>query len=245
MWITTSWDDGHRLDLRLADLLDKYGLTGTFYIARDYLPERMSETEIAALSARHEIGAHTLTHPALTEIEPDAARHEIIDSRRWLQDLTGRAITAFCPPRGVTSPAVRQMIAEAGYEVARSVRLYQLDAGGDPFDLPTTIHIYPFPLRPTRSWRARFQPLGYLRPHFFRLRIPLTALRSWPLLAEVLLERAAAIDGVWHLWGHSWELDRFGMWDDLERVLAAASRYTEAQRVTNTDLIRIVGSKKI
>ena len=41
-WITTSWDDGHTLDLRLADLLDKYDLRGTFYVARDYLDERLA-----------------------------------------------------------------------------------------------------------------------------------------------------------------------------------------------------------
>lgn len=29
--ITTSWDDGHPLDLKIAELLDKYGINGTFY----------------------------------------------------------------------------------------------------------------------------------------------------------------------------------------------------------------------
>jgi hypothetical protein len=238
MWITTSWDDGHVLDLRLADMLDRHGLTGTFYVARDYLPERMSEAEIAHLSARHEIGAHTLTHPVLTEIEPDAARREIVDSRRWLQDVTGSAITAFCPPRGATGPAVRHLIAEAGYVVARSVEQYHLDTGPDPLDLPTTVHLYPFPLRPSSSKRARFQPIQRVLPHVIPLRIPVSALRSWPALALALLDRAAALNGVWHLWGHSWEIDRFGLWDDLERVLAAASRYRDAHRVTNTALIR-------
>ena len=30
--ITTSWDDGHPLDLRLAELLHKYDVPATFYI---------------------------------------------------------------------------------------------------------------------------------------------------------------------------------------------------------------------
>lgn len=29
---TTSWDDGHPLDLRLAELLVTYGFRGTFYV---------------------------------------------------------------------------------------------------------------------------------------------------------------------------------------------------------------------
>ena len=64
--IVTSWDDGHPLDLRIAELLTRFGLTGTFYIARDYLDERITEAQIKALSCQHEIGAHTLTHPVLT-----------------------------------------------------------------------------------------------------------------------------------------------------------------------------------
>ena len=32
--ITTSWDDGNKLDIKVAELLDKYGMKGTFYIAK-------------------------------------------------------------------------------------------------------------------------------------------------------------------------------------------------------------------
>jgi hypothetical protein len=31
-YITTSWDDGHPSDLRVAELLIKHGLRGTFYV---------------------------------------------------------------------------------------------------------------------------------------------------------------------------------------------------------------------
>ena len=34
--ITTSWDDGHPLDLRMAGLLAKYGLKGSFYVPTEY-----------------------------------------------------------------------------------------------------------------------------------------------------------------------------------------------------------------
>ncbi|MDQ7036500.1 MAG: hypothetical protein Q9P01_17205 [Anaerolineae bacterium] len=61
--ITSSWDDGHVLDLRVADMLDRYGLTGTFYIARDFLDERMSDSQLQDLAQRHEVGAHTANTP--------------------------------------------------------------------------------------------------------------------------------------------------------------------------------------
>jgi peptidoglycan/xylan/chitin deacetylase (PgdA/CDA1 family) len=241
-WITTSWDDGHRLDLRVAEALDRYGLTGTFYVARDYLDasERLTEAEIVQLGTRHEIGAHTLTHPVLTQVDELTARHEIEGSRDWLQQVTGRQITAFGYPRGLYNAASRALVAEAGFSVARTVTLYRLDAGHDPLALPTSVHIYPFPLRPTRSRRARFEPVRRILPHVIRLRLPLLALRNWRAMALSLLDRAASTGGVWHLWGHGWEVERYGMWSDLECVLEAASRYPEAHFVTNSELVQEV-----
>ncbi len=31
--VTTSWDDGHKLDLKLAHLLQKYNMPATFYVS--------------------------------------------------------------------------------------------------------------------------------------------------------------------------------------------------------------------
>ena len=33
-FMTTSWDDGHPLDYRIAEMLQEYGLRGTFYIPK-------------------------------------------------------------------------------------------------------------------------------------------------------------------------------------------------------------------
>ena len=49
------------------------------------------------------------------------------------------------------------------------------------------------------------------------------------------LEKAVAEDSIWHLWGHSWEIEKFGMWDALENVLRVASTY-QAEAMTNTQL---------
>jgi len=236
-WITTSWDDGHILDLRIADYLNKYNLVGTFYIPRDYINPRLSDSDLVHLAARHEVGAHTLTHPVLTETDIETARHEIVGSREWLQDITGTSVTAFCYPKGYADQQTRDLVAEAGFEVARTALQYHITAGRDFLDLPTTVHIYPFPLRPVKDWRARTKPIRRALPYVPSLRIPILALRSWPTLALALLERVAKVGGIWHLWGHSWEIEKYGMWKDLDRILAAASQYSQAQSVTNSQLV--------
>ena len=159
--LTTSWDDGHPLDLRTAELLGRYNLRGTFYVARDYLPERLSAAQMIEVGQQHEIGAHTLTHPVLTQIPLEAARREISGSREWLQDITGKPVSAFCYPKGRSNPELQATVREAGYRVARGVEGYRLNPGDNPYDLATTIHVYPFPLRPIaglRGIRARIEP---------------------------------------------------------------------------------------
>ena len=97
--VTTSWDDGLLLDRKIADLLLKFGLKGTFYVSpnnREFPKNKLlTRTDIVSLSKNFEIGAHTLTHPALTEINADEAKKEIIKSKRYLEKITKKNIKSF------------------------------------------------------------------------------------------------------------------------------------------------------
>src|ERR1700744_3289500 len=98
-FITTSWDDGHPSDERLADLLGKYNLKGTFYVPQVNPGHRgMKEQEIGALSRRFEIGGHTLRHVNLKSLPAAEARQEIQCIYRWLKDMVGTDPVSFCPP---------------------------------------------------------------------------------------------------------------------------------------------------
>ena len=89
--ITTSWDDGHKLDLKLAKILQKYNIKGTFCISpnnREWnKKDLLSDKEIKQLSQDFEIGAHTMTHPLLTKISERDAIQEIRDSKIFLEKL--------------------------------------------------------------------------------------------------------------------------------------------------------------
>jgi hypothetical protein len=54
--VTTSWDDGHKLDLKVSELMQKYNLTGTFYVSpkdREISPEeRLTDSELIELSQK-------------------------------------------------------------------------------------------------------------------------------------------------------------------------------------------------
>src|SRR3989344_6003683 len=100
LYVTTSWDDGDILDTKLAELLSRYGMKGTFYITKQYREKRLSEDEILAISKNHEIGAHTLTHPDLRKLSKEEKMREIKGSKEWLEDMLGKEVVSFCYPSG-------------------------------------------------------------------------------------------------------------------------------------------------
>jgi len=77
LFFTTSWDDGHPMDNRLAELLAKYDIQGTFYIPATNIEGRstLTEKDIISLSSSFEIGGHTYSHIYLDKLSSDRAWH--------------------------------------------------------------------------------------------------------------------------------------------------------------------------
>lgn len=88
-----------------------------------------------ARSAGVEIGAHTVTHPRLDRISETAARHEIEDSAREIEDRLGVAVHSFAYPYGACSKAVRGNV-ESRFECAVSTELDYAAPASDPHWLP-------------------------------------------------------------------------------------------------------------
>ena len=87
------------------------------------------------LDAGQEIGSHTLTHPHLPTLSHEQARAEIFDSKKLLEDRFGIPIRHFCYPYGDYNEAIRDLVGEAGYETAPTVRFGTNRPGGAPLEL--------------------------------------------------------------------------------------------------------------
>src|SRR3989338_11510837 len=98
--VTTSWDDGNKLDLKLLGLLEKYNLKGIFYPAKGSRYFSLSEQELKEIAKNQEVGAHTLSHPHLTKLDESEAKKEIFASKNYLENFLGREIKMFCYPYG-------------------------------------------------------------------------------------------------------------------------------------------------
>jgi hypothetical protein len=216
-FITTSWDDGHPSDMRLADMLTRHGLTATFYIPRSINTGVMPESDIRTLSSNFEIGAHTLNHVFLEDADDATARAEIAGSKTWVQDVTGMECPMFCPPGGKYKSRHLQMFRDANYTGIRSVEFLSLDfprIRDGILEMPTTLQAFPHPA------------VNYLKNLTKRCAVANFWLyawhgrsRNWTVLARRLLQRTLRVGGVFHLWGHSWELDQAALWARLDDVL--------------------------
>jgi peptidoglycan/xylan/chitin deacetylase (PgdA/CDA1 family) len=220
--ITTSWDDGHPLDFRIAGLLEKYGVAGTFYIPRSAPRHVMTPSQIRELSRRFEIGAHTLDHVYLNRVSDAVAVEQLTGSRRWIEDVTGQVCEVFCFPGGKYKARQLPLVRAAGFVGARTVELLSIrppELKKDLFLIPTTIQA--FPHRPSTYFRnaiLRGRNISSLRVR------DLFSARTWVELAERMLSLTTQGGGVFHVWGHSWEIDQHGQWENLERLLSSLAR---------------------
>jgi hypothetical protein len=232
--ITTSWDDGHPLDFRIASLLEKYGLQGTFYIPLSN-PERevMHASQIQELAGTFEIGGHTLHHASLNTSDAGFLKAEINGGKVWMEQLLGKKTTSFCYPKGLYSAAAVETVKQAGYSYARTVELLETEIS-DNLLSPTSVQLYKHPasvyfLNPLK--RSGMRGLG----NYWKYA---GSVKTLELLTNRMLERIALKGGVFHLWGHSWEIEQENLWDELEVLLGILAQRTDFQKVNNSMLVQ-------
>lgn len=236
-YVTTSWDDGHPLDLRTAELLAKYGIRGTFYVPKAAEREGMRAGDIRTLSAAFEVGAHTVHHTDLTRVTDEVAWQEISRSKTWIEDVTGCPCLLLCPPLGRYATRHLEMIRRAGYVGLRSTELVSLDFPRRQAGLllmPTSLQAHPQGLFSVARNAVKRAALGNLWRFIVHGRTT-----EWPRIAESLLRHALRRGGVFHLWGHSWELEENGQWRRLEDALRLMAEVAaQAPSLTNGEICR-------
>ena len=83
-----------------------------------------------------QIGAHTVTHPALSALNASCQREEIAGSRRDLEAALDRRVTGFSYPFGDTGAGPATIVQEAGFLYACGSRNAVAWRGTDQFALP-------------------------------------------------------------------------------------------------------------
>jgi peptidoglycan-N-acetylglucosamine deacetylase len=236
--VTTSWDDGHPLDLRVAERLAAHGMAGTFYVPLRYRTVPcMSVAQMRELQALGmEIGSHTVTHPRLSEIRDDAALQELRESRDALENMLGQPVTSFCYPEGKHRRGLGRLVRAAGYRLARTTLAFHTDLVFDPLTMPVSMQLYPHSRAVLLRHALREGNLSGCFAWLHRLGRESDPVR----LAGRIQAHIRQQGGVLHIWGHSWELQNGAMWPLLESVLEGISGQRDVEYVTNAGVLAAV-----
>ncbi len=191
--ITFSFDDGVRQDIRAIEILNKYGLKGTFNLnserfgaAADYRASNgqwierriVLAEEVAEVYKGHEVAVHTLAHPNLTGLEDAEVIRQVDEDRRNLERLCGYNIFGMAYPCG---------------GVNNDDRVAGIIAKNTPIQYARTI-------TSTHSFEKqenllRFNPTLHFRDE------------KLFALAEEFLALQTDKPQIFYIWGHTYELD--------------------------------------
>jgi peptidoglycan/xylan/chitin deacetylase (PgdA/CDA1 family) len=217
--VTTSWDDGHPCDLRLAEALAKNGLPATFYVP---LFGENGKPVLGAAALRSfrnqgiEIGAHTVTHQVLPQLDSADLSREVTGSKQLMEDQLGEEVSMFCYPRGRYDSRVIGSVEQSGFLGARTTRMFSRSLKFDRFEMPTTLQAFPHP------------PLNYMKnlgkrrdlPGLARYFSKYSRCKNWVDMGKTMFDETLREGGIWHLYGHSWELEEMRLWDQLQELFA-------------------------
>ena len=122
--VAFTFDDGPNpvYTPQLLDIFRQVGGKATFFMIGQQIDAHPA-TAAAVHTGGHELGNHTLTHPRLTQLAPDAVRAELVQTHERIQLITGAPVRTFRPPFLDVNDAILALAAELGYWSIGAVNL--------------------------------------------------------------------------------------------------------------------------
>ena len=145
--VVLTFDDGYQNTYGHAfPILQEYGFPATVFIATHFCGKRndwpqpgfsvpslpmLSWKEIEEMSRYQvEIGAHTHTHPNLTELVQSEIEREVLTSKRTIEEKTGNPCHLFAYPFGKVEERIKRLVASE-FTIACSGRLNRVTSRSD------------------------------------------------------------------------------------------------------------------
>ncbi len=119
-------DDGNATDWVFLELLERYGFQGIFSLP-NYA--QMTAEQIRTLDRAGEVCGHTVSHQNLSTLDYDGQYYEIVENRKFLEEILGHEITCFAYPYGAFSGLTPYVVIKAGYLMA-----FNISGGPQPLD---------------------------------------------------------------------------------------------------------------
>jgi len=120
--VAITFDDGFlNFSESAIDALNLYEFSATMFLitSRVGQAQYLGWDQIKALANRNiDFGSHTVTHENLTDLDDEALRYEVSESKRAIEENLQREVSLFSYPRGQFDQRVKDMVVSAGYDAA-------------------------------------------------------------------------------------------------------------------------------
>lgn len=215
--VTFSFDDGNLEDKLLLEILNKYGLKGTFNLNSGLLNQNggwnfknlktvkhFNFYDIGNLYNGHEIAGHSYNHPSLVDLNRSDIENQIKLDKKLLEFLFNQKVEGFAYPMGTFNDMVGEVLKESGIKYGRTT-VQTLD-----FLLPQN----PIFWNPTCHFK--YDGIEELAQKFL----------------EIKDENA-----VFYIWGHSYELLNDEEWAAFEKLCEMLGGREDVAYLTNIEVI--------
>ena len=225
--LTLSYDDGVVQDIRLIEIMNRWGLKGTFNINTGlYLPEdtvreryygrmKLSEAQALYIGSGQEVAVHGLTHPFLEKQKPDEMLVEILEDRKNIEAQYGTLARGMAYPFGTYDDGVVERLAQCGICYSRTV---------------VTTENFKFP----ENWLTLHPTCHHNNPN------TLEWAKEFAELDVSSLYYTSQFPRLFYIWGHTYEFDNNKNWERIDEIGEILGNRDDIWYATNSEICEYV-----
>lgn len=215
-----TYDDGVIQDVRFVELLNKYGVKGTFNLNSELMKQEFSWThpngmEVKRLSPEaalhiydgHEIASHTLTHPYMYVLSEDEIFRQMLEDKTNLERMFGREVKGFAVPFDYYDERIANCTIKCGFEYSRMSKCSGL-------------------YKPCFDWYHWKSGIYHIDSYLTNYVVGFLNTDEELAVCQIV--------------GHSYDLDAENLWGTMELILAAVSSRTDIWLCTNLELVEFL-----
>lgn len=220
---TMSYDDGVEQDIRLIELMRKYGVKGTFNINSElFAPEgtvypagqvhrRMTKKQCLDLYTQPgiEVATHGTKHGFFTQLPISDVILQTAEDRKLLEEMFGKIIRGMAYPYGAFNDEIVDALRLCGIAYSRTT------ISTHNFDLP-------------KNWLT-LHPTCHHRDE-----------RLGELTEQFLTGTPKRTPWLFYLWGHAYEFEGADNWYVIEEFLPRIAGHDDVWYATNIEIYEYV-----
>lgn len=215
--LTLSYDDGTKYDRRLVQIMEKYGIRGSFHLNSINIfnnDSHVSPSEVKELYKNNEISCHGVNHHSLNTLPPQNIIGEILEDRKFFESLAGYPIRGMSYANGVYTDEAINVLKSCGIVYARTT---------------AATHGFAFP-----EDFMKWHPTCHHR----------TCIEDGKKFLELIERRYQAHPRLFYVYGHSYEFNNDNNWELIEEFCKMMSGRDDIWYATSIEIYEYISAQR-